>query len=284
MDEQRFTAAPARASTVSRDLARWLCACAAALLAACAVPAPGTAEHAQIQGAIDGVGKLLAAATGGGQLGQSGALAGQRASGDVILIDNVPVAVGAGAPKDPRWSGTPLRDTPLHNIFASAPLGNCSPCYPRVAITIKDFSETLLSLQAKPYIKGVWDTPPRPPECVKFDARIWRSPTKREDLKDILVCNGTMQKTDKVFAKVQISKFDASFARSPHTQEVRTLGPKPPYRLLGNNTREDLDLWSNGFYLFGNLFVLTGFQGLRQIEGVPDDRVWFVNLADVKKT
>lgn len=261
----------------------------AALLTACAAPPPGSLEHKQIQGAINGLGKVLSgvipvqtAAAGGPQSANPAGIA-PPGQGEVVVMDGVVIAISGGRPADARWSGVALRETPLMGIFKDNPLGNCSPCYPRVAIRIKDYSESLRTLPLSLYAQGMAQPIPRPPECVKFDAKIWRSPAKSEDVNNVLVCNGLIQKDDGNWARMHMRNFDLSVAKSPHTQEVRTMGPKAPYRLLGNNTKADKDLWNNGFHLFGNLFLLTGYQGARQIDNIPDDRMWFVNLAELKR-
>lgn len=255
-------------------------------LTACAVPPTGSPEHRLVQGAIDGLGKALSGALpaqAGAEAGPPATGAGSTGRGEVVLTDNVPIAIGGGKPADPRWSGVPLRETPLMGIFKDSALGNCSPCFPRVAIKIKDYSESLSTQAVSTYVKGVWEPGPRPPECIKFDAKIWRSSSKSEEVNNVLVCNGLIQKADGNWARLHMRNFDLSVAKSPHTQEVRSMGPRAPYRLLGSNTKGDNNLWTNGFYLFGNLFLLTGYQGLRQIDNIPDDRMWFVNLADVKR-
>jgi len=254
---------------------RWtLAALCAAMLAGCA--AQGGDARQALQGAVNGLGKMLGAPPPGQAGGQ-----GPAAGGDLIGIDNVPIRIGGARPADPRWAGTPLRESKLMGLFVGKPSGDCHPCYPRVAIVVTDYSETLLTKgSALNWPGNPNPPPPRPDECVKFDATLWTDAKHSELLRNILLCNADIQKADKVYSRTNMQDFDASFGRPPHTYEVRTTGPKAPYRLLALDTKADSALWANGFYLFGNLFVLTGYQGGRQMAGVMEDRMWFVNVAE----
>jgi hypothetical protein len=204
----------------------------------------------------------------------------KAAGGAIGILDNVSIRVDAPRLTDPRWAGTPVRESKLNGLFVGKPMGNCNPCFPRVAITIKDYSETLVTERISLTIPGTtMKNPPRPDECVKFDATVWITAKSSEFLKNIVICNAFIKPTDIIYSQNAMNHYEAATGRSPNTNEIRTTGPKSPARLLDVARPVDEALWRNGFYLFGNTFGLMGYQGVRQWEGVMEDRLWFVNMA-----
>jgi len=131
------------------------------------------------------------------------------------------------------------------------------------------------------YLPGTQNAVFRKPECIKFDAAVWYSPKNLEKIQNIVLCNAHIKNSDQTYTRNQMGQFPLIMARpgTGNTGEVRTTGPKPPHRLLALESNEDRALWDHGFYLFGNLFNVTGYQGLRYLDGINDDRVWFVNLS-----
>ncbi len=224
--------------------------------------------------------KQISAPLGNQGEGQTGNAPATGGNGKQVIIDNTPVWVEGTPPSDPRWTGTPLRETKLADLFRKNPQGNCVECWPRVAITIKDYSESLM-IGSPIYLPHTNNAVFRKPECLKFDAEIWYSAKSSEKIKDIVLCNAHIKASDHTYTRSQMGQFHLIMARAGtgNTGEIRTAGPKPPHRLLAIESDEDYALWDHGFYLFGNFFNVTGYQGLRYLDGILDDRVWFVNLS-----
>lgn len=120
------------------------------------------------------------------------------------------VASAQSAPKAqalPPMPGTPISQTPLAGLFQKYPwAGDDKPYYPRVAVTIRDWSRS---------------------DCWLADASIWRSPKKSEAVTGFTVCmNGDLGAAINGAAGVHLF-FDQSQI-SNHTGNVRTSGPNPP--------------------------------------------------------
>lgn len=116
-------------------------------------------------------------------------------------------AAQKAAAASPPMAGTPISQTKLSNLFQAHPWGGGDkPYYPRVAVTIKDWSRS---------------------DCWLADANIWSSAKKSETVTGFTVCmNGGLGAAINGAAGVHLF-FDQSQIAN-HTGNVRTVGPNPP--------------------------------------------------------
>lgn len=107
----------------------------------------------------------------------------------------------------PQMAGTPISQTALSDLFQKFPwTGANGPYYPKVAITITDWSRS---------------------DCWSADANIWSSAKKFETVKNFYVC---MNKSlgAAVNGAAGLHLFFEQTQTSNSTGNVRTAGPNPP--------------------------------------------------------
>ena len=111
------------------------------------------------------------------------------------------------APKPVQMAGTPISQTSLAGLFTKNPWAGASGAYyPKVAITIKDWSRS---------------------DCWLADAIIWRSATKSEAVNNFNVCaNGSLGAAINGAAGIHLFMEQSQIL--VHTGNLRTIGPKPP--------------------------------------------------------
>lgn len=251
-----------------------ICIAAALAVAGCAeqggAPDIGTAIKNAGQAAVAGF---------KGQPAGSAAAAQPAPEGTVVAINGVLIAVEAPRPTDPRWAGKRISETPLLGYFAAHPSTRPGQYFPRLAIRIDDYSETLLEPMsntrhlADPSGRGT----PRPQECLKFDAALWTSDKQRQDFPGLVLCSSDIHHGEDVMTQGALKNYANNIYApiSISSDQLRTMGPREPAKLLPNFASDDIQLWSNGQALFSSMFVQLGYRGA--IDG--DQRLWFVNLA-----
>ncbi len=243
---------------------------AVAALAGCA----GQQGANPLEGAIQGMSQAVGAAVSGKPTGATDA----PPAGTVVGINGVLIAIDGPRPTDPRWSGSRIEDTPLRGFFAAHAATKPGQYFPRVAIRIDDYSDSLLVPMsntrhlADPSGHGT----PRPQECLKFDAVVWSSDKQRQDFQGLVLCTSDIHATDGVMTMGALRSYANLYAPvSISSAQARTMGPREPAKLLPNFTDADIQLYSNGQALFSALFTVLGYTG--PVDG--DQRLWFVNLA-----
>ena len=248
-------------------------------LAGCAAPQKGTPEHTVIQNTINGVGALL----GGKPVATPTTTATpspQTQGGQMVLINGINIMVDGPRPTDSRWQGKRINETPLNRFFESHPIRRPGDYWPRIGIRLDDYSESLLSdsnLKHTNQLSGsMVANVARPLECIKFTAVVWMSEKQSQRIDGVVHCNSDIKSGENVLSTGALRMYRTVMAPiSISSEQVRTLGPRVPAKLLPDTTQDDLTLYSNGQHLFSSLFTQLGYRG--PLDG--DQRLWFVNLA-----
>ena len=255
-------------------------------LAGCAAQ-PGSLAQPPLQQAFQAFGNALANPQGamGGQVNAaqvSSSVAPRE--GKMVTIDATNVMVEAPHPKDARWTDKRIQDTPLSGLFKRYPIAKPGQYWPRVSITIDDYSESLLVNEPLRYMAqrspATMPNVARPPECIKFDAVIWFAEKKSQKVDGVTLCNGDL-KADGMRLTIGAMRNYASLMPpySISSEQVRTAGPRVPNPLLPRDNEDAVRLYGNGRYLFAELFLGLAYRG--PLDG--DQRLWFVNLADKRE-
>lgn len=202
--------------------------------------------------------------------------------GRIVKIHGFNVKVGGKRTNETRWNGTRPNQTILEKLFSEKPLQSISDYWPRVSITITDFSESLLfdssTSKWSSLVDGV-----RPDECIKFDATVWFNAKSSKKLKNVVFCNSDINPSD---LSPYTWKGMRSYSRlasppiSHSSGQARTTGPKIPRTLVPLDLGEDRLLWFNSEYLFANLLYVMRYRG--PLNDLTDARVWFVQLSKSK--
>lgn len=178
------------------------------------------------------------------------------------------ILIGGSRSEDPRWRGVSLKSTNLNGLFKDHPIVPGTERWPRVALEITDYSETLV---ANPFAAqneyGTKGSKPRPSECVKFNATIWRGEKKSEQINGIVFCNYDIDPSTMMthsFMGMQYYKEQIIPMPSISSGQLRTKGPKVPNRLVPTETAGDNALYSNGRYLFSPIFYVMAYRGPMQ--------------------
>jgi hypothetical protein len=248
----------------------------AAALAGCANQ-PGAANP--LQGAINAIGAGLS-----GNASGSTQPAGQAApaSGKVVVINGILIAMDGEHPTDARWAGKQIKDTPLFHFFNAHPQSRPGEYFPRVGIRIDDYSQSLVSDNViTKHLNASPGAVPRDNECIKFTAVIWMSEKQSQKIEDVVLCSSDISSKDGYMSQGALKNYRSTgYAPvSISSMQVRTLGPRVPQKLLPDFTPADIALYGNGQHLFSSLFSQLGFNG--PVDG--DQRLWFVNLASAAK-
>ena len=249
-------------------------------LAACANP-PGGASP--FQGAINAIGAgLSGAASGGGQSPSGSQAQASPASGTVVVINGILIAVDGEHPSDPRWAGKLIKDTPLLHFFNAHPISRPGEYFPRVGIRIDDYSQTRVTDNViTKHLNAGPGAVPRDNECIKFTAMVWMSEKQSQKFEGVVLCSSDISAKDGYMSQGALKNYRNNVYApvSISSMQVRTLGPREPQKLLPDFTPADIALYGNGQHLFSSLFSQLGYQG--PVDG--DQRLWFVNLASAAK-
>lgn len=246
------------------------------LLSACVAPqGPYSTNNGVVQKAFDSIGELLGGSSTNGKSNNQG--------GKMVAINAANVMIEGPHPTDPRWQGKLISETSLYHFFDAHPRRSPSDNWPRVAIRIDDYSETLIppnsgiAVQYIPQMVG--SSQPniaRPLECLKFTAVIWRSPKQSEKIENIVHCNTDIKMSEPTISVGGLTAYKSVMSSaSASSGQVRTFGPQSPTRLLPVVTDTDARLYSTGQHLFSSIFAQLGYRG--PLDGDP--RLWFLNLA-----
>jgi hypothetical protein len=245
------------------------------LLSACVANGPYNTNNGIVQKAFDSFGELIGGATkGAGPSSQSGKM---------VSMNSQNIMIEGTHPTDARWQGKLIAQTSLYHFFDAHPRRSPSDYWPRIAIRIDDYSESLVpentgvDLQYSAQMVG--STQPnvaRPLECLKFTAVIWMSPKQSERIENVVHCNADIKMGDMVMSVGALNNYRSTFSPiSMSSQQVRSFGPKSPSKLVPDSTRSDIRLYTQGQHLFSSLFSQMGYRG--PLDGDP--RVWFVSLS-----
>lgn len=251
----------------------------AAALAGCANQQGGGAPANPFQGALNAIGAGLSG--NGGGSAQPAAQA-TPASGKVVVINGILIAVDGEHPTDPRWAGKQIKDTPLFHFFNAHPQSRPGEYFPRVGIRIDDYSQSLISDNViTKHLNASPGAVPRDNECIKFTAVIWMSEKQSQKIDDVVLCSSDISSKDGYMSQGALKNYRSTgYAPvSISSMQLRTLGPREPQKLLPDFTPADIALYGNGQHLFSSLFSQLGFNG--PVDG--DQRLWFVNLASAAK-
>lgn len=254
-----------------------LAAVLATILAGCAAPGSGTPVHDALQKGVDTIGGMLG---GGPPSAGTAAPPTPATDGKMVVINGINILVDGTHPTDPRWQGKLIAATPLNHLFDAHPIRRPGDYWPRVAIRIDDYSETLVG---PPDFRFTTQLPnsttrnvARPTECLKFTAMVWLSEKQSQRVDNVVLCNTDIQSTDPVLSSGALRNYRNTMGPvSISSEQLRTFGPRVPTQLLPQADRTDVQLYSNGQALFSSLFAQLGFRG--PLDG--DQRLWFVNLA-----
>lgn len=249
----------------------------ATALAGCANQQGGGVGANPFQGALNAIGAGLSGNGGTQQAAQAA-----PASGKVVVINGILIAVDGEHPTDPRWAGKQIKDTPLFHFFNAHPQSRPGEYFPRVGIRIDDYSQSLISDNViTKHLNASPGAVPRDNECIKFTAVIWMSEKQSQKLDDVVLCSSDISSKDGYMSQGALKNYrSAGYAPvSISSMQVRTLGPREPQKLLPDFTPGDIALYGNGQHLFSSLFSQLGFNG--PVDG--DQRLWFVNLASAAK-
>jgi len=248
---------------------------ASLVLSACAAQGPYNTNNGVVQKAFDSIGELLGGSTRGPGPSSQG--------GKMVAINAVNVMIEGQHPTDPRWQGKLISETSLYHFFDAHPRRSPSDNWPRVAIRIDDYSETLIpsnagiGVQYAPQMVG--SNQPniaRPLECLKFTAVIWKSPKQSEKIENIVHCNSDIKMSEPTISVGGLVGYKSVMAMpSMSSGQVRTFGPKSPTQLLPIVSDTDARLYSTGQHLFSSIFAQLGYRG--PLDGDP--RLWFLNLS-----
>lgn len=245
------------------------------LLSSCAATGPYNTNNGIFQKAADSIGELLG--------GSSNGPGNSRQGGKMVSINAVNVMIDGPHPTDQRWQGKLISQTPLYHFFDAHPRRSPSDNWPRIAIQVDDYSESLVpttaGFQTQYAAQMVGSSQPnvaRPIECIKFTAVIWRSAKQSERVENVVHCNADIRMSESTLSVGALNLY-RSLTALPSTSsgQVRNFGPKPPTKLLPTESQEDIRLYGTGQHLFSSLFTQLGYRG--PLDGDP--RLWFINLA-----
>lgn len=253
---------------------KWVVAASTSLLASCAVPSPNGDGHAYVHKTLDSIGGFL----GGAYNGAGGSAQG----GKMVSINAANIMIEGPHPSDSRWQGKLISQTSLYHFFDSHPRGP-GENWPRIAIRIDDYSETLVPANSGIEMQYMSQMPSssqpnvaRPAECIKFTAVIWKTSKQSERIENVVHCNADIRMNEATLSVGALTNYASLMSpASVSSGQVRTFGPKSPSKLLPDYTQQDNRLYTTGRYLFGSLFTQLGYRG--PLDGDP--RLWFINLA-----
>lgn len=251
----------------------------ASALSGCAAQQGDGSAQGAFQGAINAIGAGLAG--NGSGAAQSPATAAP-ASGKVVVINGILIAVDGEHPTDPRWAGKQIKDTPLFHFFNAHPISRPGEYFPRIGIRIDDYSQTLVSDNViTKHLNAGPGAVPRDNECIKFTAVVWMSEKQSQKFDGVVLCSSDISSKDGYMSQGALKNYRNNVYApvSISSMQARTLGPREPQKLLPDFTPADIALYGNGQHLFSSLFSQLGYQGL--VDG--DQRLWFVNLASPAK-
>lgn len=245
------------------------------LLASCALPDQNSTEHAAIQKTLDSIGGFL----GGTNTGASG----NAQDGKMVTINAVNIMIDGPHPSDPRWQGRLISQTSLYRFFDAHPRRSPSDYWPRIAIRVDDYSETLIPKTTGMEVKYMSQMPgasepniARPLECIKFTAVIWKTPKQSERIESVVHCNADIRMNEPTLSVGALHNYASLMSpTSMSSGQVRNFGPKSPGKLLPDYSQDDIRLYTTGQHLFSSLFTQLGYKGPLD----SDPRLWFINLA-----
>lgn len=254
---------------------KWILTASTSLLVSCAVPGQNGDGHDAIQKTLDSIGGFF----GGPNNGAGGSLQ----SGKMVSINAANIIIDGPHPSDSRWQGKLISQTSLYHFFDSHPRRGPSDYWPRIAIRIDDYSETLVPATGGVEIKYMSQMPgssqqniARPIECIKFTAVIWKTPKQSERIENVVHCNADIRMNEATLSVGALTDYASLMSpASMSSGQVRNFGPKSPSKLFPDYTEQDNRLYTTGRYLFGSLFTQLGYRG--PLDGDP--RLWFINLA-----
>jgi hypothetical protein len=228
-----------------------------------------------VQDAFASLSKMLSGSPlGGGN--------GNAQGGKMVSVNGVNIMIEGPHPADARWQGKTLAETPLYHFFDKHPRSSPGQYFPRVAIRIDDYSESLTTANTGPdvqYLVHAGDSQPniaRPAECLRMTAVIWTTPKQSQRIENIVHCNADIRMTDSLMSLGALNSYrTATSPFSMSSEQVRTFGPKSPSMLLPVLTQSDAKLYATGQFLFSSLFAQMGYRG--GLDGDP--RAWFLNLS-----
>jgi hypothetical protein len=252
-------------------------------LVACATPSGSTSAAPTTMGNLGD--SVMNAATSffGGPIANAKAAGGATGSTGAKMynINGTNIMIDGTRPTDARWQGKALSATPLYHFFDSHPRSSPGEYFPRISITILDYSETLLpnSTEMQYSVASIGESRQniaRPNECIRFNAVIWFNAKRSQKVEQIVHCGTDIRQTDQVLTVGALNNYSMITAPlSISSMQVRTVGPREPTNLLPRDTMADHRLYSTGQHLFQSLFGQMGYRGPLD----QDPRVWFVNLA-----
>lgn len=257
----------------------------AATLAGCANQPGGGAAANPFQGAIKAIGAGLSGNAGAATQAPAQATQATQAapaSGKVVVINGILIAVDGERPSDPRWAGKQIKDTPLFHFFNAHPQSRPGEYFPRIGIRIDDYAQTLVSDNViTKHLNAGSGAVPRDNECIKFTAVIWMSEKQSQRIEGVALCSSDISSKDGYMSQGALKNYRNNVYApvSISSMQARTLGPREPQKLLPDFTPADIALYGNGQHLFSSLFSQLGYQG--PVDG--DQRLWFVNLASAAK-
>lgn len=255
----------------------------AAALSGCANQPGGGAAPNPFQGVLGAIGAGLSGAASGASQSPSGSQAqAAPASGTVVVINGILIAVDGEHPSDPRWAGKQIKDTPLFHFFNAHPISRPGEYFPRIGIRIDDYSQTLVSDNViTKHLNAGPGAVPRDNECIKFTAMVWMSEKQSQRFEGVVLCSSDISSKDGYMSQGALKNYRNNVYApvSISSMQVRTLGPREPQKLLPDFTPADIALYGNGQHLFSSLFSQLGYQG--PVDG--DQRLWLVNLASAAK-
>lgn len=202
----------------------------------------------------------------------------------IFILSDFKIKVGGAKPTDPRWSGQRPSDTELKGLFTDKPMKSVTDNWPRVSITLTDYSETLVTLDPSLYasLGGVVGRV-RPDECIKFDAVLWTNARTSRKFKNLVLCNSDISTTDTVVYPSNGMRSYSTLAFPPpsiSSGQLRTEGPKIPRNLVPLELPNDKRIWRSGEYLFATLFHTMRYRA--PLNDITDTRVWITKLSNDK--
>lgn len=252
-------------------------------LAVCANRPGGGAAANPFQGAINAIGAGLSGnASAGGQSPSGSQVQAAPASGKVVVINGILIALDGEHPTDPRWAGKQIKDTPLFHFFNAHPASRPGEDSPRIGSRIDDYSQSLVSDNViTKHLNASPGAVPRDNECVKFTAVISMSDKQSQKVDNVVLCSSDISSKDGYMSQGALKNYrnNVYAPMSISSMQARTLWPREPQKLLPDFTPGDISLYGNGQHLFSSLFSQMGFYG--PVDG--DQRLCFVNLATAVK-
>lgn len=265
---------------MSGSFARSVSLALSLLLAACTMPQTNSngasvASGGIVQDTLSSIGKMF-------NTNALSGVSGNSQGGKMVAINGLNIMIDGPHPTDPRWQGKTISETPLYHFFDKHPRSAPGQYFPRVAIRIDDYSDSLTTANTGPdvqYLVHAGDSQPniaRPAECLRMTAVIWTTPKQSQRIENIVHCNEDIRMTDSLMSLGALNSYRAVTSPfSMSSEQVRTFGPKSPSILLPVLTQADAKLYATGQFLFSSLFAQMGYRG--GLDGDP--RVWFVNLS-----